>query len=70
MSGGVISNLVERYPNISIAASFAGFGTAVLSVLKVITIVGGAAGAIFGAVAGFYSMRCWYRKWKSGQSPE
>jgi hypothetical protein len=61
---GLLSKFVERFPQIGIATSFAGFGASLLAILKVITIIFGAAGAVLGCVAGYYTLRVWQRKWK------
>lgn len=58
------ARFLERFPHVGIFASFSGFGASVLAAAKVISIFAGAAGAIFGCVAGYYTMRCWHHKWK------
>lgn len=56
----IIQGLVEKFPNTSLALSAGGAVTSILSVLKIVSIVFGAAGAVFSAIAGYYVMR--YRR--------
>ena len=51
----MLAEWIERRPLIGILASFAGFGTSLLSFLHVATVILGFAGAALGFVAGIYT---------------
>lgn len=61
---GPVQRFLERNPHIGIFASAAGFGTMLLSLVKVISVILGFGGAIFGFIAGYYTMRSAHRSWK------
>lgn len=58
-------SVTHRHPTLGILAGFSGLGASVLSVLKIISIVAGSLGAIFGLIAAFYTMLNQYRIFKS-----
>lgn len=64
-AGNLFHRVVEQYPHVGIFASITGFVASLLSIVNVLTPVIGFIAACFGAVAGYYSMRCLHRKWKN-----
>ena len=63
-SKGPVQRFLERNPHLGIFASVAGFTTMLLSLVKVLSVILGFGGAVFGFVAGYYTMRSAHRKWK------
>lgn len=64
----LIEGYFDRNPHVGILASFAGFSTTVVSAMNSLSMVFGFVGALFGCIAGYYTMRCQYRKWKNPKS--
>lgn len=60
---GPIQRFLERNPHLGIFASVAGFTTMLLSLVKVLSVLLGFGGAVFGFIAGYYTMRSAHRKW-------
>lgn len=60
---GPIQRFFERNPHIGIFASAAGFTASLLSLVKILSVLLGFGGAIFGFAAGYYTMRSARRKW-------
>ena len=67
-AGNLLHRVVDQYPHVGIFASLTGFVASLLSIINVLTPVIGFIAACFGAVAGYYSMRCLHRKWKNKQA--
>lgn len=68
--GSLLHKFIERNPHVGIFASMAGFGASLLTVVHVLSILVGFVGAIFGCIAGYYTMRCHYRKWQKAKSDD
>lgn len=55
----------HRFPHLGIVASITGFLTSILSLVNVLSVVFGLAGAIFGCLAGYYTWRVQRLKYKN-----
>lgn len=60
-----IFRFIERFPHAGIFASLSGFGASLLTAAKVLSVFFGFAGAVFGCIAGYYTMRVWHKKWRA-----
>lgn len=62
-----IAGIAERRHVYGVFATFTGLGVSLLAWLKVISIVAGAGGAVFGLVAGFFTMKSAIRNYHNGK---
>ena len=60
---GPLQRFFERNWHVGIFASMSGFTISLLSLAKVLSVILGFGGALFGFVAGYYTMRSARRKW-------
>jgi hypothetical protein len=60
-----VVGIIDRWPSVGIVASFTGFGASTLVFFNVISVLFGSLAAVFGAVAGFYTMLIQIRKWRT-----
>ncbi len=57
-------NLIRQYPAVGILASVGGFVTSLSSLTAQVSVFIGFIGAVFGCIAGYYTMRVQCRKWR------
>lgn len=63
-----LAEFLERRPHYGMLASATGFATALTSYLKIASPMLGLLGALFGLIAGYYTMRIKHAEWKKIQN--
>jgi membrane protein DedA with SNARE-associated domain len=61
----LLAVIPDKYPAVGLVVSTGGALTSVLAFTAHISVLIGFVGAVFGCIAGYYTMRCQMRKWRN-----